>query len=286
MTTSPAHTTSTVPVVRAGWDHIHAAAPLLATTMHDYLEQISVSLRPTSIEAANSDLARAAMFFTAHDPTLRRARDIHRGHVEAFKLALATNPTRLGTLPKPATRRRCLSALRMFFLRIIEWDWPDAPARNPMFIGDLPRQDEPLPRFLDDAAFTRVMHTISIDTNPIRRLVMELLARTGMRVSEICGLDHDAMVHLGDTHWLRVPIGKLRNDRYVPLHPHLVELITTWRHTNPAGPTGRLLTRGDQPINRHTITRMCHLIGRRAGVTNLHPTASATPSPPKPSTAA
>jgi hypothetical protein len=30
MTTSAAHTTSTAVVVRAGWDHIHSAAPLLA----------------------------------------------------------------------------------------------------------------------------------------------------------------------------------------------------------------------------------------------------------------
>jgi hypothetical protein len=31
-----------------------------------------------------------------------------------------------------------LSHLRSFFDRIIEWGYPDAPARNPVFAGDMP----------------------------------------------------------------------------------------------------------------------------------------------------
>ncbi len=159
----------------------------------------------------------------------------------------------------------------MFFLRIIEWDWPDAPTRTPMFMGDLPKEDEPLPRFLDDGEFTRIMRAIAADPDPLRRLALEFLARTGMRASELCALERDAMVRIGDTHWLRIPIGKLHNDRYVPLHPHVVELIDTWHATTPADTTGRLLTKNGQPITRHVLGRMCRVIARRAGVAHLHP---------------
>jgi hypothetical protein len=38
----------------------------------------------------------------------------------------------------------------MFFVRIQEWDWPDAPTRVPIIPADLPRQDRPLPKALDD----------------------------------------------------------------------------------------------------------------------------------------
>jgi integrase len=58
--------------------------------------------------------------------------------------------------------------------------------------------------------------------------MVELLARTGMRSGELGALESDAMVRIGDTHWLRIPVGKLHNDRYVPLHPLLVELINDW----------------------------------------------------------
>ena len=39
-------------------------------------------------------------------------------------------------------------------------------------------------------------------------------------------------------HWLRVPVGKLHNDRYVPLHPDLVELLTDWTADNPTTSDG------------------------------------------------
>lgn len=39
----------------------------------------------------------------------------------------------------------------MFFVRIEEWGWADAPKRVPIITGDLPRQDKELPKALDDA---------------------------------------------------------------------------------------------------------------------------------------
>jgi integrase len=42
---------------------------------------------------------------------------------------------------------------------------------------------------------------------------VELLAHTGMRVGELCTLEADAVVMIGATHWLRIPVGKLHNDR-------------------------------------------------------------------------
>ena len=70
--------------------------------------------------------------------------------------------------------------------------------------------------------------------------MVELLARTGMRSGELAALEEDAMVCIGDTRWLR-PVGKLHNDRYVPLHPLLVELINDWLATRPPSRSGRLV---------------------------------------------
>jgi hypothetical protein len=46
----------------------------------------------------------------------------------------------------PATIAHRLGTLQMFVLRIDEWDWPEAPARVPMLLGDLPQLDHPLTR--------------------------------------------------------------------------------------------------------------------------------------------
>jgi hypothetical protein len=77
---------------------------------------------------------------------------------------------------------------------------------------------------------------------------------------------------VGDTHWLRIPVGKLHNDRYVPLHPILVDLIGEWMTIRPPSRSGRLVERDDgQPFDRRTIHRYVATVARRAGVGHVHP---------------
>ena len=68
------------------------------------------------------------------------------------------------------------------------------------------------------------------------RVTVEMLLRTGLRVSEYTCLRADAVVQIGAGPWLHVPVGKLREDRYLPLHPHLVALIDQYRaaHVDPS----------------------------------------------------
>jgi len=108
----------------------------------------------------------------------------------------------------------------------------------PMFPGDLPRQDHPLPKALDDAAAAKLLRAAQNDKRLLVRVTVEMLLRTGLRVSEYTSLRADAVVHIGAGPWLHVPVGKLREDRYLPLHPHLVALIDDYRtaHVDPSNP--------------------------------------------------
>ena len=107
--------------------------------------------------------------------------------------------------------------------------------------------DEPLPKFLDDEQAAKFM-AAAVRLDPQRRLVVEMLARTGLRVTEFCALTHEAIVKMNETNWLRVPVGKLHTDRYVPLHPSLIELHRDWRARAGPDDTGRVL-------NRYTVAR-------------------------------
>jgi integrase len=200
---------------------------------------------------------------------------IERRHIESYKLALAARPGKRGNKTVSAqTIRHNLGMLRTFFERIIDWDYPDAPRRVPIFAGDLPKADEPTPKFLDDPTAAKFMAALATDPNRRRRLIVELLARTGMRAGELGGLRDDAMYRLGDTYWLRIPIGKLHNDRTVPLHPMLVGLINDYRVWRGPTTTGLLVERDDhQPMDPRTIYRHVTAIARRAGVGHVHPHA-------------
>ncbi len=202
-------------------------------------------------------------------PSLRRTLVMVQAEV-ADRLA-ARPGTKAATL-SAATIRNCLGTLRTFFERIIEWGYDDAPGRVPIFTNDLPRADEPLPRFLDDPTAAKFMASLAVEPNGRRRLVVELLARTGMRVGELCALEDDAMVRIAEMFWLRIPVGKLHNDRHVPLHPLLVDLITDYRARRGRSFSGRLVERDNgSPFDVCAIRRYVDTVAKRAGIGHVHP---------------
>jgi Phage integrase family len=83
----------------------------------------------------------------------------------------------------------------------------------------------------------------------------------------------DAVVRIGAGHWLRIPLGKLRNDRYVPLHPELVQLLAAWTAAHPGHirRCKRLAADHRGPLDRHIMGRIVARVARAAGVPGVHP---------------
>lgn len=190
------------------WHHIAETAPTLAATMLRYLDQIALSLRPSSVRSAEGILRGFAGYLTANHPEIAGVADVERTHIEAFKAYLPTRPGKNSRPPlSQQTIRIKLGTLRTFFERVSEWDYPDAPTRVLIFNGDLPTPDDPLPKFLSDVDAGKLMRAAA-DAHPTRRLVIEMLTRTGLRVGELCALPSDAVVFMSGRHWLRVPVGK------------------------------------------------------------------------------
>jgi site-specific recombinase XerC len=87
------------------------------------------------------------------------------------------------------------------------------PSASPILFGDLPRQDKPLPKALDDAAAAKFLRAAQAQPRVLVRVVCEVLLPTGLRVGELIGPQADAVVQIGTGHWLHVPVGKLHDDR-------------------------------------------------------------------------
>ena len=263
--TSPAGTTADL-----FWTRTSRTQPVLAATARAYLAQIAVSLRPRSIDAADNTLRLFVEYLAAEGPEVSGFAQVGRVEIEGFKTWLARRVSHKGVALSANTIRQRLGTLRTFFDRIVEWDWADAPARTPIFSSDLPIVDDPLPRFLDDAQAARLLRAAS-ESDPLTRLVVELLAHTGIRVGELCALEADSVVQMGDGWWLRVPVGKLHNDRYVPLVPALVAQLGEWTASHPDRGLGLLLTKNGAPLNRYKLTRMLNRVARAAGIEHVHP---------------
>ena len=252
------------------WPLIAETAPVLAATMQRYLDQLALSLRPASVVSADGTLRRFAGFLTSHYPEIDGLNDVQRIHIEAFKRYLPTRPGQNGRPPlSDQTIRMALGTLRTCFERVSEWDYPDAPRRVLIFNGDLPTPDDPLPKFLSDVDAAKLMQAAA-DADPTRRLVVEMLARTGLRVGEFCALTANAVTQIKGRHWLRVPLGKLHNDRYVPLHPGLVELLNDY-HATRNDDIDRLIIWNGGQMSRHQISRILRRIAKAAGIGHVHP---------------
>ena len=247
-------------------------APGLAGTLLGYLDQVGVSLRPSTVIGVEAVLREFVCFLGRQAPEVGCVADIRRAHIEAYKSYLSNRKTvgssRHGGKLSKVSIAGHVSVLRTCFGRLSEWGGDDVPVGVLVFSGDSPILDQPLPRFLDDAAAAKLLVAARADPDPFVRLAVEFLARTGMRKGELVDLAVDAVVQIGSSYWLHVPVGKLHNDRYIPLHPQLKELLDDWIAHRPAALRSKFLffERG----RRITASRVDHAVAKVAAAAGLH----------------
>lgn len=259
------------------WGCVAAAAPRLASTMRRYLDQMAVSLRPSSVAVIDTTLRQLAGLLIADYPQVSCVAGIGRIHIEAYKKWLVARPgyRKQTTLSKTTLGMR-MGHLRAFFERIAEWGYDDVPIRIPVYVSDRPIKNKPLPKFLDDPTAAKFMAAARALPDPFDRLAIELLARTGMRKGELLRLTIDAVVQIGSAYWLRTPIGKLHNDRYIPLHPACKSMIDDWLTHRPdwqASPL--LLTDRGRPIPPSRVDKAVQRAAAAAGIGHVHPPPAA-----------
>jgi integrase/recombinase XerC len=162
-----------------------------------------------------------------------------------------------------ATVQRRLSAAKAFF----RYRENAGAAGNPTRTMRSPRSERHLPQVLGQEDVTSLIELDSDLKTPAAlrdRAIIETLYSTGIRVSELVGLDwRDIDEEIG---MLTVRAGKGDKDRIVPIGEPALDALAAWRRAmpiawEPAGPVivnlrgGRLTTRSVENIVRDRITR-------------------------------
>jgi integrase len=214
-----------------------------------------------------------AEYLAEHAPEVAALSDLKRRHIEAYKRFLATNPAHGRDTPVcQRTVYRKLVLLRTVFDYLAETGVEDAPAGRLILPDDLPIQDRPLPRFIDDGAAAKLLQAARADPDPFVRLAVEFLARTGLRLGEFMDLTTDAVVQIGSAYWLRVPIGKLHNDRYIPLHPQLKAMLDEWLADRPPElRTNYVFMHHGRRISRAWVRKGLYRVAEAAGIGRVTP---------------
>ena len=252
--------------------------PGVAATIQAYLDQRAAVRRPSTVRGERQCLIQFAEFLADRFPEVTSLAELRREHIEAYKLDLATRAP-LWRNPHPGVEKLSQSTiyhrlliLRNLIDRLQEQGSPDAPRGKLVLPDDLPIKDRPLPRFIDDAAFAKLLVAARVDPDPFVRLAVEFLARTGLRIGEFLDLTTDAVVQIGSGYWLRVPIGKLHNDRYIPLHPQLKELLDEWLAGRaPELRTSYLFMLYGRRVSRTHVAKGLSRVAERAGIGHVTP---------------
>ena len=103
-----------------------------------------------------------------------------------------------------------------------------------MFSGDLPVRDEPLPRFIDDAAATKLLQAAR--ATPTRSRACGRVPRPHRAAQRRVPRSRQSTrsCRSAPPTGCTCRSGKLRTDRYIPLHPQLKDLLDDWVARRPA----------------------------------------------------
>lgn len=181
-----------------------------------------------------------------------------------------------------------LNPLRQFFRLVALWGWPEALTHPLLLPDDLPRLPEPLPQAFDDVEAARMVQLARRSVSPVERLIIEFLAGCGLRVGEARDLKLSDLVTFGGTPgqsalqtWLRIPLGKLANDRDLPVGTALQAALDAvlaaersgreWEGlASPPSWTTYLLAHKGRRFSDASCNRVVQKIAERVGVADAH----------------
>lgn len=183
------------------------------------------NLSPHTLRNYLSDLAQFQSFLVERQLALdtKGAVDVGKVEIHVVRAYLAS----LAQDRKKSSIGRKLAALKGFFRYLVTTKRLD---KDPLLLINSPKQEKPLPKFLtvDDAFHLLDAVKLESGLNLRDRAVLEVFYSTGIRVSELVGLDWaDIDVQLGI---VRV-VGKGAKERIVPIGAAALKALASYAET-------------------------------------------------------
>jgi site-specific recombinase XerD len=211
---------------------------------------LATTLRPATVHQYQHTVRWFIAYLRQSFPDIRRANQLRRDpHMLGWLEYLWTRRVRHSGKPLSAVYRAGhLIRLRKLLDLLADHAFPPRPGL--LLSEDIPRPDQVLPRPLtpeDDAR----LQTELLARNDLLSTSLLLTRLTGMRIGETVDLAADCLRHLGGDQWaLHVPVGKLHNERWMPVDQQVCTLIARLRFLRtlpPAAPPEFLLPRPKGP---------------------------------------
>jgi integrase/recombinase XerC len=169
-----------------------------------------------------------------------------------------------------STSARKLATLRSFYKFLVKRNYVTS---NPVVSIKTPKQEKKLPKFLEYEEVRRLLNTPPTSTwlGARDRAILEVLYSTGMRVSELVGLDMEDVDFLGEVIHIR---GKGKKERISPIGSSALQAIQHYiefrnrRMANDSSFDGKVLfaNKHGQRLSTRSVRRKMDKYLREAGL--------------------
>ncbi len=191
---------------------------------------------------------------------------------------IQTLNTRVGVLTKRPLairgKHNLIRRLAQFFRDGARWEWTDVPRKPLLQEADMPKLPVRIPRYIPDDELERLMKGVRALDCPYQRAALLIARWSGARRGEIRGLAVDCLDSYPDgTPRLRIPAGKTRKERLVPINEEAAEAIRVLQAFRK-GENGSIKERGFRDPLTGVVTRYLFIrIGQRFSLGYLFDTA-------------
>lgn len=182
----------------------------------DFLADLTTTLEPSSCTNYRSSLRKLARWLHSVDLEITT---LTRPQVCLWLKHLAEQDLHA------ATRRTIIVNIRSFFHWLAERTLLEADPDDLLRSSDLPKLPKYLPRPLPVDIDVELQRRLAASSNP-SHLALLLMRQTGLRIGELIRLEYQC-VHADPAghRALKVPLGKLKTERLVPITDEINELI-------------------------------------------------------------
>lgn len=203
--------------------------PQLQEVVNRYLAVRELNSRPSTVKRLEVALRHFTSWLVQQRPEIISFAAVTRDLLLAYATALETMTNKdTGKPLSPLTKIRQLSAVSTFFREMAEWNWDNVPGRPLLGSSDLPKLPERIPRYIPEPDLQRLMQAIRALPCPYQRAALLIARWSGARREEIRRLAVDCLDQYPDgTPRLRIPAGKTKRERVIPLHEEAAEAIRT-----------------------------------------------------------
>lgn len=234
-----------------------------------FMEWCDAKYQPSTIDSRRAALLNFFLWFQENHPSRGRLDDVTRPIALSYANYLKQERER-GHYSQIYCNDLYRS-LRLFFEFVIREELDTSPHRNPFALGDMPREPDPVPRYLTDHEVRRVLAYCEKDASPKERTVVITLFHTGIRAAELASLKASDIVQIQGKWKLHIHEGKGLKDRLIPLTPQCLATLQSWQENGWERITDHLFTRFGRSVHGTSISTVIRDLGLKLGISGLTP---------------